>query len=91
MNATFIVKEAQYAGTYSNPYRRGGRGMKWGKWTTISKHTSLAEALDAAVVLVGLSKRAVFHKGEKLSDGQMLLSGVSISKEIERLEQEANK
>jgi hypothetical protein len=82
---TFIVKEATFAGTYANPYKRGGRGMKWNKWKTVSKHQSLAEALAHAVVIVGLSKRAVFYKGEKLSDGQQILSGLSISREVERL------
>ncbi len=81
----FIVKEATFGGTYANPYKRGGRGMKWNKWQTVSKHATLAEALANAVVTVGLSKRAVFHKGEKLSDEQRILSGLSISKEVERL------
>jgi len=81
----FIVKEATFGGTYANPYKRGGRGMKWNKWKTVSKHQTLAEALAHAVVTVGLSKRAVFYRGEKLSDGQQILSGLSISGEVERL------
>ncbi len=47
--------------------------MAWGKWKTISKHDSLEEALAAAVVRVGLARRAVFYKGVKLSEEDRLL------------------
>lgn len=47
--------------------------MAWGKWKTISKHDSLGEALAAAVVRVGLARRAVFYKGTKLSEEDRLL------------------
>lgn len=70
--AKFIVKERQYAGTYRNPYLRGGRGMKWGPWKTRSSHDTLREALAAAVVTVGLAKRAVFYKGSQVSDNGKL-------------------
>ena len=82
---SYIVKEAQYEGTYRNPYRRGGRGMKWGPWKTRSKHNNLREALVAAMVPVGLAKRAVFHKGQRLSDGPRLISGLTVDQEIAQL------
>lgn len=84
----FIVKERQYDGTYRNPYLRGGRGMKWGPWKTKSKHDTLPEALAAACVTVGLAKRSVFYRGERLSDGNRLLAGTSAEKELERLSQQ---
>ena len=85
--AQFIVKEKSYEGLYRNPYKRGGRAMKWGPWKTRSTHDTLAEALAAAVVRVGLSKRSVFHRGERLSDGPEILSGLSIEAELKRLEE----
>ena len=85
MTKKYLVKKAEYAGTYRNPYRRGGGGMKWGPWKTISKHDSLEEAIAASVVTVGLSKRAVFYGRERITDGQRILSGLSVSKEVDRL------
>lgn len=81
----FIVKESQFGGTYANPYRKGGRGLKWLPWKTKSQHDTLREAIDAAVVRVGLARRAVFYRGERLTDGQQLLSGLSIDGELRRL------
>lgn len=85
----FIVKERQYAGTYRNPYRRGGSGMKWGPWKTKSAHDNLPDALAAACVDRGLARRSVFYRGERLSEGNRLLSGRSIEQEMQRLSQEA--
>jgi hypothetical protein len=82
----FIVKEKAYAGTYRNPYRRGGGGMKWGPWRTISKHATLEEAIAKSVVIVGLAKRSVFYGGERITDGNKILSGLSVTKEIERIQ-----
>ncbi len=73
MAAKYLVKSSTCLGTYSNPYKKGGRAMAWGKWKTISKHDSLEEALAAAVVRVGLARRAVFYKGVKLSEEDRLL------------------
>ena len=72
MAAKFIVKEKQFQGTYRNPFCKGGGGMKWGKWKTKSSHATLREALDAAVVRVGLAKRSVFYRGQQVSDGYKL-------------------
>ena len=84
--AQFIVKEAAYEGTYRNPYKRGGRAMKWGPWKKRSSHDTLAEALAAAVVTVGLSRRSVFYRGERLSEEAKILTGLSIEGELKRLE-----
>ncbi len=89
--AQFIVKEAAYEGTYRNPYKRGGRAMKWGPWKKRSSHDTLAEALAAAVVTVGLSRRSVFYRGERLSEGNRTLTGLSIEGELKRLEIQAQK
>jgi hypothetical protein len=69
----YIVKQKDYAGVYRNPYIKGGAAMKWGKWRTLSTHDTLADALAAATVTAGLSKRSVFFRGKKISNGENLL------------------
>jgi hypothetical protein len=66
--AQFIVKEAAYEGTYRNPYKRGGRAMKWGPWKKRSSHDTLAEALAAAVEAVRLLPGRKALGGEQDSD-----------------------
>lgn len=70
----FIVKERRPDGFYKNPYRRGGKGLRWTKWKTVSTHTDLYEATRAAIVTVGVHCRAVFYDGNQISDGNKLRS-----------------
>jgi hypothetical protein len=65
----FIVKEKKYDGMYYNPYKKGGRAVRFTPWKTLSKHDTLEEAQKAATVIVGLSKRAIFYKGSRISNG----------------------
>jgi hypothetical protein len=68
----YIVKERRPDGFYRNPYKKGGRALRWTKWRTVSSHESLDEATKAAIVTVGLACRAVFYRGEQISDGPRL-------------------
>jgi hypothetical protein len=68
----YLVKERHPDGFYRNPYKKGGRAMRWTKWKTVSSHEILEEATKAAIVTVGLACRAVFYKGERISSGPRL-------------------
>lgn len=72
--AKYIVKASTCLGSYSNPYKKGGRALSWGKWKTISTHDTLEAALEAAVARVGLARRAVFYKGKQISSEDKLLT-----------------
>lgn len=65
----FIVKERRPDGFYRNPYRKGGKGLRWTQWKTVASFDTVEEATKAAIVHVGLAVRAVFYKGSKISDG----------------------
>jgi hypothetical protein len=73
----YIVKQSSFDGIYHNPYLKGGRGMRWKSWKTVSKHDTVTEALAAAVVRVGLARRAVFYRGVRISDGDRLLDSAA--------------
>jgi hypothetical protein len=31
----FLLQESHYAGTYSNPFKYRGKGVKYSKWVTV--------------------------------------------------------
>lgn len=33
--SNFLLQVSEFAGTYSNPFKRGGKGVKFTKWRTI--------------------------------------------------------
>jgi len=40
----YLIQISEYAGTYKNPFKLGGRGVKWSKWKTIDMRNFLDEA-----------------------------------------------
>ena len=63
---SYIVKERRVDGIWRNGY---GSGVKFTKWWTIAKFSTLEEAtlkLREPLALIGLRQWVVFHKGKKL-------------------------
>ena len=71
----FIVKERRPDGVYRNPYRKGGLGRRWTAWKTVASFDTVEEATKAADIRVGVAIRAVFYKGNQISDGPALRAG----------------
>jgi hypothetical protein len=43
-SSSYWLQISEYAGTYSNPYKRGGKGRKFTKWKTVDGRTYLHDA-----------------------------------------------
>jgi len=75
-SSTFLLQVSGFNGTYDNPYKRGGRGVRYTKWKTVDGRMFLIDAKkmwleynsgkDPATVL----RYRVRYKGQTVIDHQ---------------------
>jgi hypothetical protein len=67
MTAHYLVREAEFEGFSSNPYRRGGSIARFTRWMTIARCPSRQEAHEFLERrTTGLFKRGIWHRGKRL-------------------------
>jgi hypothetical protein len=66
--AKFLLQTSHCEGTYNNRYKRGGQGLRYSKWKTVSKHATLEEAKQAWTnfKLDGMKRRRVTQAAKVL-------------------------
>lgn len=69
--AKLLVQTSECAGTYRNPYKRGGLGTRWDPWRTVARFDTLTEAqAELAKLVIGLARKRVVWRGKVLIDDQ---------------------
>ena len=74
--AKFLLQSSACAGTYRNPFKEGGTGLRFTPWRTVGKHNTLEEAKQAWLTFnasVGMRRRRIVHKSKVLvnDEGRM--------------------
>lgn len=75
MSARFIVKRRTIEAAARNPYRPRGQ-VRYGRWQTVAKCDTFAEAHEAKRKIRGLYSTQVFYRGAKLLDGDRVVACV---------------
>jgi hypothetical protein len=47
-SSSFLLQQQEFDRTYSNPYKQGGKGIKYTKWRTVSGFSHISGGLEAA-------------------------------------------
>jgi hypothetical protein len=57
--AKYRIQISEHAGFYRNPFKRGGRAARWGKWCTVGKTDTMPAAVARAEMEQGRGLRRV--------------------------------